>query len=75
MPENELKPAKGLPLDNKGLIENSFPITFLISPSRLQICIQIRLTMSCELLIFIYFTLLGKNRTPSANEKILLCWH
>ena len=27
MTGNELKLAKGLPLDNKGLIENSFPIT------------------------------------------------
>ena len=36
-----VNPAKGLPLDNEGLIEKSFPMAFLISPHRLQICIQI----------------------------------
>ena len=65
---NELKLAKGLPPDNEGVIENSFPITFLISSHRLRICIQIRATMSwlgCELLSL--FTQQGKNHTPSVN--------
>ena len=65
---------KGLSLDHKGVIKNSFPITFLSTPIGDRYVFTFEL--QCPVLAMNYlFTLhcnQGKNHTPSANDMDFL---